>query len=461
MAKTFDDLMAEAGGAARLLWESQTPMSVVPRVTQEFTNWRSEQQAWRSTAVLYDQCHHMADLNIKGPDALKLLKKLAVNSMEHFPVDMAKQFVAVNHDGYMIGDNVLFHLEEDEYQAVGIPTTINWIQFHAETGGYDLRVWRDDNSAIRKGDPVNYRYQLQGPGAMEVIRAATGAEPPKLKFFYMTRFTIAGCEVRALRHGMAGEPGLEIWGPWEEREKVHAAILEAGKAFNLTQVGGRAYHTNVLESGWWPRPIPAIYSDPRLKDYRDWLGANCYEAVAPLGGSFYSENIEDYYCTPFDLDYGRLIAFDHDFIGREALEKMVAEGRDKARYKRTLVWNAEDVTAAIGSSMFGEGPGAKFMNLPVALYDTFHCDRIEVDGKLVGISNWTGYSSNERAMLSLCYLDAAFAEPGTEVTVVWGENTPSSKVQVEDHVQVKIRAVVQPAPLVSKARTVYRSNEAL
>ncbi|WP_420003641.1 aminomethyl transferase family protein [Arenibacterium sp. LLYu02] len=461
MAKTFDDLMAEAGGAARLLWESQTPMSVVPRVTQEFTNWRSEQQAWRSTAVLYDQCHHMADLNIKGPDALKLLKKLAVNSMEHFPVDMAKQFVAVNHDGYMIGDNVLFHLEEDEYQAVGIPTTINWIQFHAETGGYDVRVWRDDNSAIRKGDPVNYRYQLQGPGAMDVIRAATGAEPPKLKFFYMTRFTIGGCEVRALRHGMAGEPGLEIWGPWEEREKVHAAILEAGKAFNLTQVGGRAYHTNVLESGWWPRPIPAIYSDPRLKDYRDWLGANCYEAVAPLGGSFYSENIEDYYCTPFDLDYGRLIAFDHDFIGREALEKMVAEGRDKARYKRTLVWNAEDVTAAIGSSMFGEGPGAKFMNLPVALYDTFHCDRIEVDGKVVGISNWTGYSSNERAMLSLCYLDAAFAEPGTEVTVVWGENTPSSKVQVEDHVQVKIRAVVQPAPLVSKARTVYRSNEAL
>ena len=211
-----------------------------------------------------------------------------------------------------------------------------------------------------------------------------------MKFFYMTRFTIGGCEVRALRHGMAGEPGLEIWGPWEEREKVHAAILEVGKAFNLTQVGGRAYHTNVLESGWWPRPIPAIYSDPRLKDYRDWLGANCYEAVAPLGGSFYSENIEDYYCTPFDLDYGRLIAFDHDFIGREALEKMVAEGRDKARYKRTLVWNAEDVTAAIGSSMFGEGPGAKFMNLPVALYDTFHCDRIEVDGKVVGISNWTG-----------------------------------------------------------------------
>lgn len=62
-------------------------------------------------------------------------------------------------------------------------------------------------------------------------------------------------------------------------------------------------------------------------------------------------------------------------------------------------------------------------------------------------------------MLSLCYLDAAFTEPGTEVTVVWGENSPSSKVQVEDHVQVKIRAVVQPAPLVSKARTTYRSND--
>jgi syringate O-demethylase len=94
----------------------------------------------------------------------------------------------------------------------------------------------------------------------------------------------------------------------------------------------------------------------------------------------------------------------------------------------------------------------------MSLYDTFHADRVEVDGKTVGISTWVGYSANERAMLSLGTIDAKFAAPGTEVTLIWGEDKPSSKVQVEDHVPFKMRATVMPAPLVEQARTVYRSD---
>ncbi len=138
MAKNLEEAIRNAGSPVKLLWESKTPPAVVPRVVPEFTNWRDEQMAWRRTAVLFDQSHHMANLNIKGPDALKLISSLAVNSVAKFPVDMAKQFVAVNHDGYVIGDNILFHLEEDEYQAVGIPPSINWLHFHAATGGYDV-----------------------------------------------------------------------------------------------------------------------------------------------------------------------------------------------------------------------------------------------------------------------------------------------------------------------------------
>lgn len=160
MPENLEDAIATAGSAHALLWESQSPPAVVPRVVPEFTNWRDEQLAWRRTAVLYDQSHHMADLNMKGPDALKLIRDLAVNSVENFPVDVAKQFVAVNHDGYVIGDNILFHLDDDEYQAVGIPPSINWLHYHALTGGYDVEVWRDDNSLYRKGDPVVYRYQV-------------------------------------------------------------------------------------------------------------------------------------------------------------------------------------------------------------------------------------------------------------------------------------------------------------
>lgn len=450
---SLEKAIRQAGNPVKLLWNSQTPPSVVPRLAPEFSNWRDEQLAWRRTAVIYDQSHHMVDLNLKGPEALQVIQDLAINSMANFPIDKAKQFVAVNYDGYVIGDNILFHLDEDEYRAVGIPPSINWLQYHAETGDYDVEVRRDETSLNREGPPELYRYQLQGPGAMEVLRDATGEEPPKLKFFSMTTVTIANRPVRVLRHGMAGEPGVEIWGPWADREAVHGALLEAGQDHDLVQVGARAYHTNALESGWLPRPLPAIYTDERLADYRRWLSDRAYETISPLGGSYYSENIEDYYFTPHELGYGRISAFDHDYVGRDALEKMPAEGH---RRKVTLVWNGEDVGQAY-ASMFQPEKGAKFINLPMALYDTFHYDRVEIDGQLVGFSTWTGYSANERAMLSLAVVDEIHAEPGTDVTVVWGEDTPSAKLQVEDHVQVKIRATVQPAPLAEYARTAYRA----
>lgn len=458
MPRNLEESIAEAGSAHTLLWESQSPPIVSTPVTPEFTNWRDEQLAWRRTSVLFDQSHHMADLNIKGPDALRLIRDTAVNSMEYFPVDAAKQYVAVTEEGYLIGDNILFRNEEDEFQAVGIPPSINWLQYHAETGGYDVEIWRDNPSYARTGNPRVYRYEVQGPGAIDVIRDVLGEEPPTVKFFHGARFTIAGKTVRALRHGMAAEPGFEFIGPWEDRDAVIGAIIEAGEKHGMVQVGGRAYLTNSLESGWLPRPLPAFYAGASTEGFRRWLAADEIDATVSLGGSFFSEQVEDYFFSPYDVGYGRIVKFDHDFIGRAALEQQVASGRAEQNRKVTLVWNGEDVEKAFGS-MFHPGVGAKFINQPIAHYATYHYDQVEsADGTPVGRSTHTGYSANERSMLSIAVVDASVAEPGTEVTLVWGEPKPSSKPAVEDHVQVRIRATVQPAPLVAKARGEYRSN---
>ena len=48
---------------------------------------------------------------------------------------------------------------------------------------------------------------------MAVLQKALGHEPADLKFFNMRTETIAGKEVMALRHGMAGQPGWELFGP--------------------------------------------------------------------------------------------------------------------------------------------------------------------------------------------------------------------------------------------------------
>ena len=451
--RSLEDLLGGSGGPVELLRNSQAGPNVYPGVPAEFTNWRDEQTAWQQTCVLFNQSYHMSDLAVEGPDALALLSGLGVNSFEGFEVNRAKHFVPCTPEGHVIGDVILFALAENRYNLVGRAPALNWVTYHAETGGYDVKVELDQRSALRTdGRRKSYRFQVQGPNAMATIERVLGGPPPELRFFTMTEVSIAGKTVRALRHGMAGQPGWELFGPWDEGEAVREAIVEAGEDFGLRQVGGRAYSSNTLESGWIPSPLPAVYSGDSLKPYREWLPAKGYEGSASIGGSFTSERIEDYYFTPWDLGYGSYVKFDHDFVGRDALER---KADDEHRRKVTLALDDEDVTRTIGT-MFGKSDRAKFIDWPSAVYSMYPYDRVMKDGKLAGVSTWIGYSSNERKMLTLAMLDPQYAKPGTEVTFVWGEeNGGSRKPTVERHKQVEMRAIVCPVPYVASVRAQY------
>ena len=453
---SLEALLQTVTSPVELLRNSQIGPYVYPVVPPEFTNWRDEQRAWQKSCVLFNQSYHMTDMYVEGRDALRLLSNLGINGFGGFGPDRAKQFVACSPDGYVIGDVVLFCLDADRFNLVGRPSVHNWVQYHCETGGYDATCERDERAAVRTGPIVRkaYRFQVQGPNAMKVMEKATGKPAPDLRFFHMCTLKIAGRAVSALRHGMAGQPGLELFGPWEEGDEVKAAIVEAGHEFGLRQVGARAYSSNTLESGWIPSPMPAIYTGDKLEAYRQWLPSSGYEASLSLGGSFLSSDIRDYYLTPWDLGYGSLIRFDHDFIGREALQSM-ADGQH--RRKVTLELDPVDVTHAIGS-LFGSANG-KFFDWPSAVYATLPYDKVTRNGKLAGISTWCGYSFNERRMLTLAMLDAEHAEPGTEVTFVWGEEGGGTrKSTVEPHVQTEIRATVAPVPYSRSARADYRRS---
>jgi vanillate/3-O-methylgallate O-demethylase len=423
-------------------------------VPSEFTNWRDEQRSWRETCALFDQSHHMTDLYIEGPDALKLISALGINTFLNFRVDTAKQFVACNHDGYVIGDAILFHLAPNSFVLVGRPPALNWVQYNLEAGGYNAKAERDERSFVNKtGGRRVYRYQVQGPNAKKVMEKVTGRPAPDIKFFNMDAFKIAGCTVRALRHGMVGQPGWELFGPWADADKVRDAIVEAGRELGLRKVGARTYPTSTLESGWIPSPVPAIYAGELMRPYREWLKGTSYEATASLGGSFVSKNIESYYLTPYDLGYGGFVRFDHEFIGRAALEKIAKKPK---RQKVTLVWNGDDVDKVF-SRLFHAGKFSKYIDLPLANYATLPFDKIVKGGKTVGLSTYTGYSFNERSMLSLACIDVKHAKPGTKVSVVWGEDSGGTKKPtVERHNQATIRATVQPAPYGETARTAYR-----
>ncbi|CAN5885801.1 aminomethyltransferase family protein [soil metagenome] len=455
--KTLESVLSDSGDIVELLRNQQTGPNAYPGVPAEYSNLRSEQQAWAKTCVLFNQSYHMVDLEVSGPDAFAMLNYLGVNSFKGFVPNRAKQFVPVTPDGYVIGDVILFYLEENRFNLVGRAPTIEWIEYHAQTGKWNVTVERDERTAVRP-DPENrksYRFQLQGPNAMKTLEKAMGETPPDLKFFHMTTLTIAGKQVRALRHGMAGQPGYELFGPWADGETVRQALIEAGKDFGLALVGGRTYSSNTLESGWIPSPLPAVYTGEALKPYREWLSANSYEAKASVGGSFVPDSVEGYYLTPWDLGYGLFVKFDHDFIGREALERMAGQPH---RTKVTLALDTEDSLRVISSAL-QKGDRAKYMEFPSAVYSMHPYDSVLVDGKIVGISTWIGYSSNEGKMLTLAMLDAEYATPGTQVTLLWGEpNGGTRKPTVEAHVQTEIRATVASVPYSEVARDSYADS---
>ena len=449
---SLEDKIQKVGNPVDMLRNAQIGPYVFP-IQSEFTNWRDEQESWRKTAVLFDQSYHMTDHYMEGPDVHRLLQDLAINTFTNFGRNKAKQIVVCNYDGYVIGDSILFGLEDHRINIVNRPNAGNWVQYHAETGDYDVTVDVDERALSNTGQRKGYRYEVQGPNAMEILARASGKPVPKIKFFNMGELEIGGRRVRALRHGMAGAPGLELMGPMEEGEEIKAAILEAGQGLGLLQGGAKTYSTVAHESGWIPSALPAIYSGEKMRAYREWLPGNGFEATASLGGSMVCEDVEDYYLTPMDLGYSHILKFDHDFIGREALE---ARKGQPHRKKVTLLWNSEDVIR-IFSTLFQQGDRAKFMDIPASHYATFPYDQVLHKDEPAGISCYPVYTSNFRRWISLAMVDERIAADGTEVEIVWGEpDGGSAKPNVERHVQTQVRATVAPCPISEEARENYR-----
>lgn len=463
MAKTLEQIMQSENIVDRLR-NSKTGMYVYPVVAPEFTNWRSEQNAWRDSVVLYDQSHHMDEVTIEGPDAEAFLSHVGINSFANFGTDVAKHFVPVTPAGHVIGDHIIFRLEEQKFLTVGRAPTSNWIMFQAAIGKWNVKVSHDPRSDSRPDGKAiyrtHYRFQIQGPDADKIFEKINGGPVPDVKFFRVAQINIGSRRVNALRHGMAGAPGLEIWGPYADKHYIQTTIEQAARdvGVEMHKVGSRAYSTNTLESGWIPSPLPGIYSgDGMMKDYREFLTENSYEASGSIGGSFVADNIHDYYVNPFELGYGFYIGWKKDdFIGKDALAKM--KDAPTNRKKVTFEWNAEDVIKVIGSSFAPGEKNYKWIDFPQPNYASSSADMVMHGDKMVGMSMFNGYSFNERCMLSLGVVEQSVQE-GDVLEMIWGEpNGGSGKTSTEPHEQTTIRVRVSPTPYSTEARTNYADS---
>ena len=414
-------------------------------VPDAFSNWRDEQTAGAESAVLLHQTYNMPSLFVKGPDALKLLKSTAINTFENYSLDQGKQYIACAPNGRLIADAVLYRYGEESFELVSGTPAHNWVQYRAKADGFDVEFLLDPAfNTNPTGRRIRYRFELAGPNAKAIFDRLVDGGAPDIPFFRSRMVRMNGRDVYVLRHGMIGSFAVELSGPFEEHDEIRSYILKIGEEFRLKPMGMNAYYSNV-HSGWMGYPVSAIFTDPELEDYRRFLPSQTFERGMELGGSFESKDISDYYTTPYDHGYGRLINFDHDFHGREALMKVPDEAK---RNKVTLVWDADDVQRVI-RSQWGSGPRYKSIEFPRVSYAWAQFDEVRSHrGEFLGVSRNAVYQNPYGEVFSLAMLKPDdVAAIGSEVVITWGEpNGGSRKRQVERHEQTTIRARVAPAP---------------
>jgi vanillate/3-O-methylgallate O-demethylase len=390
----------------------------------EYTDWIDESMSWKETCYIGDWSF-LWERRFKGPEVLKLFSDVSVNSFATFAIGQAKHVIHCNDAGKVIHEGILNRLGEEEFMLFGRGSF--WVDYQLRHGQYDATSEQEDW----------FNYQVSGPNALHVIEKAAGTSIRDIAFMYSATISINGREVRALRQGMAGEVGYEIQGPRAYASEIYNSIMAAGKEFGIRQLGGRTVFINHLEACF-----PTIVTDylPAIlgEDMREYLAEftsamPAYAITFNLAGSFEANDISAWYRSPVELGWANRIKFDHDFIGRQALEEEVAHPR---RTIRTLVWNAEDVVD-VYASLFRQGKPLHYMEMPRDQRGFMYADKVLTHDRLVGVSTSRGYSYYFRQMLSLCTIDVEHSAIGTEVTVVWGDPGEPQKT---------IRATVALAP---------------
>jgi len=384
----------------------------------EHTNWKDEQMSWKKTCYIGDWSF-LRNLVVKGPDALKLLSDISVNSYAKFDIGQGKHIICCNEDGKLITEGIVLRTNEQEFRIQSVPAFYTDYKLHS--GKYNATSRHDDT----------FHYQVQGPNALYLVEKLAGESLRDISFMRFRKIYIKGREVIALRQGMSGEiGGFELQGPMEYGQEIYNAVLEAGQDFGIRQLGRRTALINHLEA-YYPtynhHYVPAMFGKG-MEGFQEWVAAN-FPMLArtwKISGSFEGNDISDYYTSPVEMGWKRIIKFDHDFIGRKALEAEVANPK---RTAVTLEWNNDDVID-IYASLFREGEPYDFIDIPQP--ERFHAqvDQVLKDGKLVGKSTIPGYSYYFRKMLTLSYIDIELTKPGTGVTIILGNpGTPQKHVR--------------------------------
>ncbi len=397
----------------------------------EGDGWKEESVSWKETCYIHSGLSGTA-LKVSGPEATDFLSKISTNDVYHWKIGTMKHLVQLSEDGYVANHTLAAKDAEDSYRLMACPPWPLYMQ-----------------SKLRMNVKVEFIpffiHQISGPNAKAVIEKVTGDDIADVRFMDFRPIRIPGidAELEVARIGMSGTIAYEIRGDMRFSAESYDAIYQAGKEFGIKRLGIRTYCVNHAEGGFPQGNCSFMYSLNFDEGYWKMLGVDTTHHLHDgLIGSFPKENIEARLRTPYDVGWGFCVKFDHDFIGREALEKIAA---DPPHDIVTLEWNEEDCMDVMRSMFGAREEEYKFFEFPslVPAMAGGLADMVTKDGKTVGISSFPTYSYYYRKIISHCTIDIDQKAIGNEVVVHWGDAGKKIK---------EIRAKVSRYPYIDKKR---------
>ena len=328
-----------------------------------------EYNAIRNAAALID-ISPLFKYRVTGPDATKLVDRIITRDLRKVSVGQVIYTPWCDEHGKVIDDGTVSRLEENTYRWTAADPSLRWLRQNA--GGKQVEV-EDISEAVSA-------LALQGPTSGRLLsRVVTGADIENLKYFRVTKGTIAGVEVEISRTGYTGDLGYEIWVASEKALKVWDELMTAGKAFDIHPTGMLALDVARIEAGLLLIDIDFNSSKKALIDEQKY--------------------------SPFEMGLGRLVHLDKNrFIGQAALRAEKQRGHKREIVGLEIDWpQVESLYEQVG--------------LPPAV--SAIASRVSVpvfkDGAQVGKATSSTWSPTLKKMIALATIDRRHTRPGATV----------------------------------------------
>ncbi len=292
----------------------------------EFNGWKPESLSWKHSCYIHTGLSGPLCI-IEGPDVDAFVKQLCTNNLSNLPQGVMRHAVMCNDARLLAAHVVLQRYDSGQYRLFAAPP---WAMIKSQEGKFNVQV----------GFVDSYLTQIAGPKSREALERATGEDLRDLGFLRYRNTTIVDKTVEIGRIGMSGNLAYEVRGPIGDGAAVYDAIYQANREIGIERLGWRTYLANHVEGGF-PQMMwtfgSTMMDEPGV---REMMGADHFGFLTQKTGSYDPTNRRVRLRTPFEVNWGGAVKFDHDFVGRAALE---AIDQGASRRTVTLRWNGEDV----------------------------------------------------------------------------------------------------------------------